>query len=239
VLGMASCSRSPRELVVQTISITSSRSPGSTGVDIVRDSPATPTKQQSTYNKSRTQLCWQKFDNNVITRGLRQYFKSRLYFGLGIFLTILALICSVIGKILNENQYYSGSNVLVVLFSIIVIYEVTEATIRIILVRSYGAIFDGILLYIDLGVNLYVLVVYIESDFTMLSKALGVVNTTRLLVFIADTGLLRAMFSNLSRGVGTIFLIFIYFATWIYLFAIITYFIFNPYFFQVLPTSLK
>lgn len=88
------------------------------------------------------------------------------------------------------------------------------------------------IMQIDFGINIYAFSEYILSDWTILSKALGMVNTTRLLFFIADTGVLKNIFRNLSRGFGTIFLIFVYFATWIYLFAIVSYFIYNPFFFQ-------
>ncbi|KAL0482471.1 voltage-dependent T-type calcium channel subunit alpha [Acrasis kona] len=176
--------------------------------------------------------CGERMKGTWMYKALRKYYRSSFYFTLGIFSTIVALVLSATSKMSNEKQDTKACNALLILFWMVVVCQYVEATIRIIVTRSYGAIFDGLILYVDLGCNIYVLVTYIMSGGVSLSKALGIFNTTRLLFFIADIGLLRNMFRNLSKGASTIFLVFVYFATWVYIFAIITYFVYNPYFFQ-------
>jgi hypothetical protein len=105
-----------------------------------------------------------------VYRWLHKYFKSRLYFGLGIFLTILCLILSAVAKMLNERKINAGTNTLLIIFTIVIIYEVIEAILRVLIVRSAGSFFNALILLIDFGVNLYVLISYIQSNFVSLSK---------------------------------------------------------------------
>jgi hypothetical protein len=146
------------------------QSPGATASAIQLKTASIQQLQTQDIELSKWETLKHDFDHNFVSTRLRKYFKSRLYFGLGITLTLLALIFSAVAKMCNERKLNTAANVMVLLFSVIIVYEDLEATTRIIVMRSYGAVFDGLILYIDLAVNLYVLITYINSGFSLLSK---------------------------------------------------------------------
>jgi hypothetical protein len=110
--------------------------------------PSTDAKDQPPNTiKEKFQACCDQFERTRGHKFLRRYFRSNLYFAMGITLTLCQLIMSALAKILNERQVNAGANTLVIMFMIVDIYQVLECTTRIIVIHSYGSVFDGLILY--------------------------------------------------------------------------------------------
>jgi hypothetical protein len=108
----------------------------------------TQPEEHHVEKQSRLLVLLDRIERSKLYKTLHKYFKSNLYFGLGITLTLLQLIMSALAKILNERRVDAGANTLIIIFMIVDIYQFLESTMRMIIMRSSGAMLDGLILYI-------------------------------------------------------------------------------------------